>query len=149
MIALAAQALLHTWHPLHFSLTVYVSSAWHWWAGHRRFAMCASYSDRKYLRVVSTGFGAVWPRPHSELFLTRAARFSSFSTSPSSPLPSVMRTRISSIRLVPTRQNVHFPQDSRCVKSRKNRATSTMHVVSSRTTSPPEPMIAPVLLMDS
>ena len=69
--------------------------------------------------------------------------------SPSLPLPSVMRVRISSIRLVPTRQKVHLPHDSRWVKSRKKRATSTMQVVSSRTTSPPEPMMAPVLLIDS
>ena len=31
--------------------------------------MWASYSSRKYLMVVSTGLGAVAPRPHSEVFL--------------------------------------------------------------------------------
>ncbi len=69
--------------------------------------------------------------------------------SPSRPSPSVMRVRTSSIRFVPTRQKVHLPHDSRCVKSRKKRATSTMQVVSSMTTRPPEPMMAPVLLIDS
>ena len=60
-----------------------------------------------------------------------------------------MRVRTSSIRLVPMRQKVHLPHDSRWVNSRKNRATSTMQVVSSITTRPPDPMMAPVLLIDS
>ena len=45
------------------------------------------------------------------------------------------------------RQKVHLPQDSFWVKSRKNRAISTMQVVSSRTTRPPDPMMAPVFGM--
>ena len=53
------------------------------------------------------------------------------------------------MRLVPMRQKVHLPHDSRWVKSRKKRATSTMQVVSSMTTRPPEPMMAPVRLIDS
>ncbi len=53
------------------------------------------------------------------------------------------------MRVVPMRQNVHFPQLSLRVKFRKKRATSTMQVVSSITTSPPEPMMAPVRLTSS
>ena len=63
--------------------------------------------------------------------------------SPSWPSPWLMRSRISSMRLVPTRHGVHLPQDSSWVKSRKNRAMSTMQVSSSMTIRPPEPMIAP------
>ncbi len=63
--------------------------------------------------------------------------------SPSSPSPRVMRSTISSIRLVPTRQGGHFPQLSSWVNSRKKRAMSTMHVSSSITMTPPEPMMAP------
>ena len=33
---------------------------------------------------------------------------------PASPLPAVIRSRISSIRLVPSRQGVHLPHDSSC-----------------------------------
>ena len=64
--------------------------------------------------------------------------------SPSRPPPAQMRSRISSMRLVPTRQGTHLPQLSSCVNSRKKRARSTMQVVSSTTTRPPEPMMAPV-----
>ena len=63
--------------------------------------------------------------------------------SPSTPLPSQMRSRISSMRLVPMRHGVHLPQDSSCTNSRKNRAMSTMQVSSSMKIRPPEPMIAP------
>ncbi len=72
-------------------------------------------------------------------------RSSSRSMSPLLPSPSQRRSRISSIRFVPMRQKVHLPQDSFCVNWRKNRAMSTMQAVSSITTSPPEPIIAPRL----
>ncbi len=64
--------------------------------------------------------------------------------SPSSPSPAVMRSRISSMRLVPRRQGTHLPQLSFCVNCRKYLARSTMQVVSSATTMPPEPTMAPV-----
>ena len=57
----------------------------------------------------------------------------------------MIRSRISSIRLVPSRQGTHLPQDSFCVNSMKNRAVSTMQVSSSMTTKPPEPIMAPML----
>jgi hypothetical protein len=53
------------------------------------------------------------------------------------------------MRLVPTRQGVHLPQDSSWTNSRKNRATSTMQVSSSMTINPPEPMMAPSSERDS
>ena len=40
-----------------------------------------------------------------------------------------MRSRISSMRLVPSRHGTHLPQDSFCVKCMKKRATSTMQVL--------------------
>ena len=62
------------------------------------------------------GFGAVWPSPHSEVFLMPAESFSSRSISSGRPCPFVIRSRISLSRLVPTRQGTHFPQDSSWVK---------------------------------
>ena len=65
------------------------------------------------------------------------------------PSPLEMRSRISSILLVPMRQKGHLPHDSFWTNARKNLATSTMQVLSSITTIPPEPIMAPVALMDS
>ena len=48
------------------------------------------------------------------------------------------------MRLVPMRQGTHLPQLSFWVNCRKYLARSTMQVVSSATTMPPEPMMAPV-----
>ena len=79
-------ALMHSMQPLQSSVIVYMSNFWQWCDGHFLFVMCASYSYRKYLSVVSTGFGAVWPRPQSDEFFTRAASSSSSSMSPSLPL---------------------------------------------------------------
>ena len=95
------------------------------------------------------GFGAVCPRAQRAPALIDLASFSSFSMSPSCPLPSVMAVSISSMRFVPSRQGVHLPQDSDCVKLRKNLATSTIQVSSSMTTSPPDPIIAPAAISES
>ena len=59
---------------------------------------------------------------------------------PARPSPAVMRSSISSMRLVPRRQGTHLPQLSSWVNCRKNLAKSTMQVVSSTTTMPPEPI---------
>ena len=104
--------------------------------------MCSMYSSRKVFRVEITGRGADLPRPHRAMVLTMVASSSSLSRSSSSPLPATIFSRISSIRLVPSRQGTHLPQDSRWVKDMKNRATSTMQVCSSITTMPPEPTMA-------
>src|SRR6056297_2426483 len=111
--------------------------------------MWASYSSLKYLIVVRTGLGAVCPSPQSDPSLTFLAKSSRRSMSPSLPSPLVMRVSSSSMRVVPIRQCMHFPQDSFFVKSRKKRVTSTMHVVSSNPPLPPDPTIAPVLFMDA
>ena len=68
-------------------------------------------------RVERMGFAAVWPRAHSEFACTEVPSSSSSSRSCMVPLPSVMRVRISSIRLVPTRQGEHLPQDSSQINS--------------------------------
>ena len=70
--------------PLHLvgSMEIF-SSAEHSWAGHFLSRMCASYSSRKYRMVVSTGLGAVWPRPHREPSLMLTHSCSSISMSPS------------------------------------------------------------------
>jgi len=87
--------------------------------------------------------GAVWPRPQRDASLMMGAISSRSSMSPSLPLPRVMLVRISSIRFVPSRQGVHFPQDSSWQKSMKNRAISTAQESSFMTIKPPEPMMAP------
>ena len=69
--------------------------------------------------------------------------------SDSSPRPSVIRSRMSSMTFRPMRQGTHLPQDSILVKVRKKRATSTMQVVSSMTTRPPDPIMAPALIRES
>ena len=56
-------------------------------------------------------------RPQRAVDLMVCASSSSRSMSPSWPCPFTMRFRISSMRLVPTRQGVHFPQDSSTMKS--------------------------------
>ena len=118
----------------------------HLWAGQRCSVTWARYSSRKCSSVLSTGFGAARPRPHSDAcFISRPSRFS-LSRSSSVPLPVVMRSRISSIRVVPSRQGVHLPHDSSCEKVMKNLAMSTMQSSSSRMIMPPLPMIEPALV---
>jgi len=99
--------------------------------------------------VDSTGFGAVWPSPQSDVSAIIVPSRSSRSISAVSPSPRVMRVSISSIRLVPMRHGAHLPHDSCCTKSVKKRAISTMQVASSITISPPEPMIAPIPFTES
>ena len=146
----AGQALKHWPHFLHFDWsTTNLTSGVQTLAGQRCSLICASYSSRKYLIVVSTGLGEVWPRPQSDVSLICWERSSSSSMSPSRPSPFVMRCRMVSSVLFPILQGTHFPQDSSSVNSRKNLAMAGMQVVSSITTMPPEPMIAPVLLIFS
>ena len=90
-----------------------------------------------------TGLAAVLPNPQRAVAVTVSASCSNVSRSDNSPFPATIFSRISSILLVPSRQGTHFPHDSFWVKFIKNLATSTIHVSSSITTSPPEPIIAP------
>jgi hypothetical protein len=93
--------------------------------------------------VLSTGRGALWPRPQRLASLTTGQSRSSWARS-SSPAwrDSSLRSSISSCT-VPERQGMHLPHDSSRLKAMKKAAMSTMLVVSSSTTIPPEPMIVP------
>ncbi len=113
------------------------------------YFMCSSNSSLKLFIMLSTGFGAVWPRPHMAASFIIAPSSSSFSMSPSSPLPWVILSRISSMRFVPSLHGTHLPQDSSCMNSMKYLAISTMQVSSSIVMRPPEPIIAPSLVSDS
>src|SRR5665647_1317136 len=116
--------------------------SWHLPDGHLPL-ICAIYSSLKYFNVDRIGFGADFPNPHKLPFFVQLARYSNSSRSFKVPFPVVILVRISSILFVPILQKVHFPQDSFCVNERKKRAISTMQSSSSRTTSPPEPIMAP------
>src|SRR5512143_3931572 len=149
-MAPTGQFLKQSPHFLHFSsFTLNSMSGVQTRAGHLWSLMCASYSSRKYLIVVRTGLGEVWPRPQREVSLICWDRASSRSMSPSLPSPFVMRCRMERSVLFPILHGTHLPQDSSSVNSRKNFAMAGMQVSSSITTIPPEPMIAPVLLMFS
>ena len=64
VIASTGQFFAQSVQPVHFSGSMQKStSAVQLAAGQRLSLMWASYSSRKYLIVVSTGFGAVWPSP--------------------------------------------------------------------------------------
>ena len=80
---------------------------------------CSSYSLRKCRRVDRTGLGAVLPNPQSAAFFTAFANTSRLSMSFIVPLPDARRSRMSSILLAPTLQNVHLPQLSPEMKLRK------------------------------
>src|SRR5690554_5391601 len=131
-IAPTGQTLLHLLQPLHFSGSIaYPLSAWQTPARHFLSTTWAIYSSLKYLSIDRTGLGAVLPRSQREPSFTASASSSKISTSSGRPSPFTARSRISSIRLVPSRQGTHFPQDSFWVKVMKYRATSTIQVLSS------------------
>ncbi len=62
-----------------------------------------------------------------------------------SPFPSQISSRVLERTLNPSRQGIHFPQDSSNRKSTKYLAESTMQVSSSITTMPPDPIMDPSL----
>jgi hypothetical protein len=111
--------------------------------------MWARYSSRKWRRVETTGFGAVCPRPHRLVLLSRSERCSRSSRSRRVASPRVILSSSPHICTVPARQGTHLPQDSSRQNSMKYLATSTMQDVSSITMRPPEPMIEPTLASDS
>src|SRR5574341_267357 len=122
-----------------------LKSSSHTPAWHRLWRIWSSYSWRKYFNVESTELGAVPPNAQSEASLVDSASSMSSPMSLSLPFPSLIRVRILSICLMPSRHGEHLPQDSVERKVRKYFATSTMQVSSSITIMPPEPMIAPTL----
>ena len=88
-------------------------------ARQRRTRMWSSNSWRKWRSVVSTGFGALWPRPHSEVSRTMRHSSSSDSMSCSVAVPTVKRFSMRRALSRPTRQGTHLPQLSECVNSMK------------------------------
>src|SRR4051812_12831015 len=118
-------------------------------AGQRLCRMCSRYSFLKYFSVLSTGFGAVCPRPHRLVSFTVSQSSISSSRSSMVPVPAQIRVRSVCICAVPARHGMHLPHDSVMQNSMKNRATLTMQDVSSMTIMPPEPIIAPTLSRES
>ncbi len=77
--------------------------------------------------------------------LMLSATSTSMATSAGRPWPSRMRARTFSSQLVPSRQGVHLPQDSRAKKRTTRWQARTASVSSSITTMAPEPSIEPAL----
>ena len=63
------------------------------------------------------------------------------------PLPSQIRVRVFNSCGVPSRQGVHWPQDSWAKKTATERAKSTAQTLSSITSMVPEPKAPPTLAM--
>ena len=87
------------------------------------------------------GIGSRLSETAKSVVLDVVAQLSISSRSSIVAVPSVTFVKSSSRRLQPTRQGVHFPQDSSTVNSRKNLAMSTMQLSSSITISPPLPIM--------
>ncbi len=88
-------------------------------ARQRLARMWSSNSWRKCRSVVRTGFGALWPRPHSDVSRTMRHSSSSESRSARVAVPSVRRFSIRRALSRPTRQGTHLPQLSEWVNSMK------------------------------
>ena len=107
VMASMGQFFRHLPQPLHFSGSMVgwgfsLLQMGQWWS-----TTWARYSSRKYFSVLWTGLQALCPRPHRAVLLMVSASSSSRSRSSSVPLLSMIRSRISSIRLVPSRQGTH------------------------------------------
>ena len=136
-IASTGQCCAHRVQPMHLSVIEYVISALHLPAGQRP-ARCASYSSRKYRSVDSTGLGAVLPRPQRLPRGRPGQVFELVQIARPCPLPAQSRSRMSSIRRVPTRQKVHLPHDSSWVNCKKV-AGDVDHAVGRRPAPPGRP----------
>ena len=99
--------------------------------------------------VVTTGVGALCPRPQRLVLRTSSQSSSSSARSAGPASPAVIFWRIPCICWVPARHGMHLPHDSLMQNSIKYFATSTMHEVSSITIMPPEPMMEPMRASDS
>lgn len=84
----AGQFLAHLVHPIHLSVISKVNKDLHTKAGQCLSLTWARYSSGKYRMLLKTGFGAVCPRPQSEIFLMVSAN--SFKESKSSSVPSLV-----------------------------------------------------------
>src|SRR5271157_2808683 len=99
--------------------------------------------------VESTGFGADCPRPHIAPHCSALPNSSRCIRSSILPAPLQILSIISYMRLVPSRQGTHFPQDSSVKNLKKYRATSTIQFRSSMKIIPPEPIMEPMLVSES
>src|SRR5690606_6223309 len=109
----------------------------------RRSASRARKSSGKWARMLKTGYGAMPPSAHSEpaIIVSQSSRSSvRFAVSLTPPR---IRSMTSTPRTAPIRHGVHLPQDSIAQNSIAKRACWPMSTVSSNTTIPPRPIIAP------
>ena len=108
-------------------------------------SMWASTSGRKRSTTERTGPIAASPRAQRELPPMFFEIDSRSSGSPSRPSPCSIRSSTSSIQFVPSRQGVHWPQDSWLKNLARRAAARTMQVVSSITITAAEPSMEPAL----
>jgi len=95
IMASVGHTFLHFPHAVHISSSMlYLMSALQTPAGHRFSLIWASYSSLKYLIVLKTGLGAVWPSPHRDVEIIFLLKFSRNSISPSLPFPSVISVNL-------------------------------------------------------
>src|SRR3990172_5651347 len=87
--------------------------------------------------------GTDCPRAQKEASSMLSESALSSATSPSAPFPAAMRVRISMERQVPTRQGVHFPQDSAVKKCSNSRRKATGDTDWSQTRNEPAPSEIP------
>ena len=97
---------------MHLSLILYVTKLTHFPAIHFLSITCFLYSSSKYFKVDNVGFGAVWPRPHKDVFFIVAPKVFNNSKSLSLPLPSVILVNKSNNCFVPNLHGAHLPHYS-------------------------------------
>ncbi len=83
------------------------------------------------------------PIAHSDPLVMRLAQVVEQHQVGRDVLPAMIRSMVSTPRVDPTRQGVHLPHDSTEQNSIAKRAILAMSTVSSKTTMPPWPSIAP------
>ena len=104
---------------------------------------CGSKSSRQCLIALCTGIGVRPPIAHSEPLVIVSHRSSSSTRLAATSRPAMIRSMVSTPRVEPTRHGVHLPHDSIEQNSIAKRAILAMSTVSSKTTMPPWPSIAP------
>ena len=95
------------------------------------------------MTALRTGIGVSPPIAHSEPSVISSHRSSSSTRFSSRSSPAMIWSITSTPRTEPTRHGVHLPHDSSAQNSIANRACWAMSTVSSKTTMPPWPTIAP------
>ncbi len=103
-----------------------------------------SKSSGKCLIALCTGIGVSPPIAHSDPVVMVLQRSSSSTRLAPTSCPAMIRSMVSTPRVDPTRHGVHLPHDSIEQNSIAKRAIRAMSTVSSKTTMPPCPSIAPV-----